>query len=134
MWDKVVALKPGARNIVNYLKSKEIIIALATSSSRSTVNKFLKKFHFSDKFSLIITKDDVAKRKPDPQIYNLVKKHINLENEEIIVIEDTQIGVESAKAAGLSCVAIPNNYTEGQDFSKADYVLKSLGELRKITS
>lgn len=57
---------------------------------------------------------------------------MNVKNNEIIVIEDTQLGVESAKSAGLTCVAIPNKYTNSQDFSKADYILKSLEELPNI--
>lgn len=132
LWSKVVTLMPGAKKTVNYLKSKEITIVLATSSSRNAVNKFLNKFHKSNAFSLIVTKDDVTKRKPDPQIYNLVKEKINLNDEEILVVEDTQIGVEAAKSAGLICVAIPNKYTENQDFSKADYILGSLEELLNI--
>lgn len=132
LWDGAVTLMSDVRNVMSYLKSRKIIIVLATSSSVSAVNKFLNKFHFSNTFSLIITKDDVTKRKPDPQIYNLVKKKINLKEEEILVVEDTQIGVESAKAAGLICAAIPNEYTKNQDFSKADYILKSLKELHKL--
>lgn len=132
LWSKVVVLMPGAKKIIPYLKSKKIIIVLATSSSRNAVNKFLNKFNFSKSFSLIITKDDVTKRKPDPQVYNLAKQKVNVKNNEIIVIEDTQLGVESAKSAGLTCVAIPNKYTNSQDFSKADYILKSLEELPNI--
>lgn len=132
LWDKAVSLMSDAKNIINYLKSRKITIVLATSSSVRVVNKFLNKFHFSNTFSLIVTKDDVTKRKPDPQIYNLVKKKINLKEKEILVVEDTQIGVESAKAAGLICLAIPNEYTKSQDFSKADYILRSLKELRKL--
>ncbi|MBI2613966.1 MAG: HAD-IA family hydrolase, partial [Candidatus Levybacteria bacterium] len=121
-----------AKKTINYLKSKKITIVLATSSSRSAVNKFINKFHLSNAFSLIITKDDVTKRKPDPQIYNLAKEKINLKDEEILVVEDTQIGVEASKSAGLICVAIPNKYTENQDFSKVDYILGSLEELLNI--
>lgn len=52
--------------------------------------------------------------------------------DEIIVVEDNEIGVIAAKSAGLKCVAIPNQYTKNQDFSKADCVLESIGELSKI--
>jgi HAD superfamily hydrolase (TIGR01509 family) len=132
LWDKVVTLMPGAKQAINYLKSKKITIVLATSSSRNAVNKFLNKFDQANTFSLIITKDDVARRKPDPQIYNLAKEKVNLKGEEILVVEDTQMGIEAAKAAGLVCVAIPNKYTKTQDFSKADYILRSLVELQNI--
>ena len=50
----------------------------------------------------------------------------------MIVVEDTEIGVRAAKSAGLPCVAVPNDYTKAHDFSGADYVIKSIGELTKI--
>lgn len=134
LWDQSVTLIPGAKEIINNLRSLNMIITLATASSKKTVDRFLDKFKLNNMFSLIITKEDVTKRKPDPQIYNIAKKKLLLKENEILVIEDTQIGVESAKKAGLVCAAIPNKYTENQDFSKADYVLTSLNQILSIVT
>jgi len=56
----------------------------------------------------------------------LTVERLGLKSETCLAIEDTQYGVESAKAAGLTCLAIPNKFSQGQDFSKADAVFKSL--------
>lgn len=80
---------------------------------------------------MVLTREDVSERKPNPEIYIKAKNELGYNLDEIIVVEDTEIGVSAAKSAGLTCVAIPNQYTKKQDFSNADYVLGSIGELCK---
>lgn len=132
LWDKSVKLMPGVKYILTWLKNKGITLALATSSNEKNVYKFMKQFALENIFSLIITKEDVNERKPSPQIYILAKKKLKLPTNEILVVEDTQIGVESAKGAKLICIAIPNKYTIHQDFTKADYVLNSLKQITNL--
>ena len=80
---------------------------------------------------MVLTREDVSERKPNPEIYIKAKNELGYNLDEIIVVEDTEIGVSAAKSAGLTCVTIPNQYTKKQDFSNADYVLGSIGELCK---
>ena len=80
---------------------------------------------------LFLYMKDVSERKPNPEIYINAKNELGYNPDEIIVVKDTEIGVSAAKSAGLKCVAIPNQYTKKQDFSNADYVLESIGELCK---
>jgi beta-phosphoglucomutase-like phosphatase (HAD superfamily) len=49
-----------------------------------------------------------------------------------IAIEDTQVGIEAAKEAGLTAVAHPNNTTKNLDFSRADYVIHDPKDLLSI--
>ncbi|MCK4399310.1 MAG: HAD-IA family hydrolase, partial [Methanophagales archaeon] len=113
-------------------KSKGIILALATPSTRDSVKRFLQKFRLEGYFKVVLTREDVSERKPNPEIYIRAKNELGYNPDEIIVVEDTEIGVIAAKSAGLNCAAIPNQYTKKQDFSKADYVLESIGELSKL--
>ncbi len=81
---------------------------------------------------MVLTREDVSERKPNPEIYIKARNELGYKPDEIIVVEDTEIGVIAAKSAGLNCVAIPNQYTKKQDFSKADLVLETIGELCKM--
>jgi beta-phosphoglucomutase-like phosphatase (HAD superfamily) len=79
-------------------------------------------------FDTIATGDVVARKKPAPDIYNVALKALGVDPLHAIAVEDSAIGVESAKSAGLFTVATPSTWTEGQDFARADLLLSSLGD------
>jgi beta-phosphoglucomutase-like phosphatase (HAD superfamily) len=72
----------------------------------------------------------VARVKPFPDVYQAVLTDLRLFPEEVISFEDSPNGIQSAKAAGLYCVAVPNPITRLLNFSQADWVLPSLSDLR----
>lgn len=129
-------LFPNVKETLEILKNKGIILALATTSTRDSVKRFIQKFRLEGYFKVVLAREDVSERKPNPEIYIKARNELSYNYyynlDEIIVVEDTEIGVSAAKSAGLNCVAIPNQYTKKQDFSKADYVLGSIGEFSKI--
>ena len=67
--------------------------------------------------------------KPAPDLYATVVKKLKVLPQDAIAIEDTETGVAAAKAAGLKAIAVPNKYTKGQDFSKADIIVESLSDI-----
>jgi len=79
-------------------------------------------------FDAIATGDVVANKKPAPDIYNVALKTLGVTAAQAIAVEDSAIGVKSAKAAGLFTVATPNIWTHTQDFTAADLLLGSLGD------
>jgi beta-phosphoglucomutase-like phosphatase (HAD superfamily) len=81
-----------------------------------------------DWFDTIATGDVVANKKPAPDIYNVALKRLGIDPARAIAVEDSAIGVASAKAAGLFTVATPNIWTRTQDFTAADLLLGSLGD------
>ncbi|MDO8512392.1 MAG: HAD family phosphatase [bacterium] len=132
LWQKMVVLMPDTLEILSSLKEKGIILALATSASRPTVEMFLNKFGFAKYFTVIISADDICHRKPHPESYLVALAKLHQPSHSIIVVEDTAIGVTAAKAAGLLCAAIPNNFSRNQDFSQADYIYTSLNEVATL--
>lgn len=62
--------------------------------------------------------------KPHPAMYSLAIKRLGLTPEQCIAFEDTSAGVQSAARAGIFVIAMPNIYTERQDFSEADVVIR----------
>ena len=67
--------------------------------------------------------------KPAPDIYLLAVKLLGIPADRCLAFEDSQPGVIAAKEAGLKCVALPNLFTEKQDFSRADHIFPSKSSL-----
>ncbi len=76
----------------------------------------------------IFAGDVVQKKKPSPDIYLLAKDTLGLDPRRTVVIEDSEIGLAAAKAAGMKCVVTKSSYTKEEDFAKADRVLDELGD------
>ncbi len=104
-------------------------MALATASDRNSTNLKLGLSGFNKFFKHIITKEDVIKRKPDPECFLLAAKRLEIEPSDLVVIEDAEKGVIAAHRAGMKCIAIPTRHTVMHDFSLAQYVLKDINEL-----
>ncbi len=126
---------PGVIDIINYLyKSESHLLTLATSSSIDEVNLVLGKdgLDIQNKFEFIITGDNVKNAKPHPEIYNNVVQQVHVPAQKCLVFEDSSVGVESAVRAGMSCIAVPNSFTEKHQFKEAIYVIDNLTSEAKI--
>lgn len=90
------------RLYVNY------ILALTTSSTFEEAQTVVEQLNLRDKFKVIVSSKDVVHGKPHPEPYLLTAEKLRVKCGECLVIEDSENGVISAKAAGMKCVAIPN--------------------------
>lgn len=115
--------------LLKKLHRRKIPIALCTSSGREGSEKLLSKLNIKDLFTLLVTKEDYSKRKPDPDPYQITAKKLGLKPDECLVIEDSEVGLKSALAAGMKCIVIYNKYTEEHDFSGALKIVGSADEI-----
>jgi len=79
-------------------------------------------------FRAIVTGDVVLRQKPSPDVYNVALAKLGVPAQRAIAFEDSAIGVQAAKAAGLFTVVTPSVWTTAQDFAAADLILPSLGD------
>jgi HAD superfamily hydrolase (TIGR01509 family) len=79
-------------------------------------------------FDAVITGDDVTRKKPDPQIYQVTAKRLKVPSAQCLVFEDAPAGVAAAKAAGMACVAVTSSVPASQ-LTAADRVVASLAEV-----
>jgi HAD superfamily hydrolase (TIGR01509 family) len=121
-----VAGRPGAFELVARLRGR-MPLALASNSPRSLVDAALVSAQMADTFAVIVTSDDVEHSKPAPDIYLLVCERLGLAPADVLALEDSASGVASAKAAGLTCIAVPQ-FVE-TDVAAADRIIDSLEEL-----
>jgi len=112
--------------LIKELKSKGIKIAAASSSRNCRL--ILKKARLIDLFDAVITGNDFKKGKPDPEIFLLSTSSLGLLPEEIVVFEDSKLGVIAAKAGSMRCVGIAR---EGDKdiLAKADITVADLNEI-----
>lgn len=122
-----VTLCDGVHEILNAFKGT-VTMAVASSSHRKEVHAILKALDIKDSFSHIVGGDMVANQKPDPEIYLTTIKLLGIKPHHSIAFEDSTHGLQAAKNAGMHSVAIPNEFTMTQDFSRADLVINSLKE------
>lgn len=125
---KKINLISYAKEAVDFFSNKNIKLAVVSGSPKEEVILKLQKSELLNKFDFIISRNDVKRGKPYPDIYVFALQKMKVNASECIVFEDTIYGVESAKRAGLICIAIPNEFTKNQDFSEADKIFKNLKE------
>jgi HAD superfamily hydrolase (TIGR01509 family) len=118
-----------AIKLIKILHASKIPLGLATSSSKENTARFLDRTVLKKYFNAVTTFEDCTKRKPEPEPYIVTANKLQMNPKYCVAIEDTAIGVESAKRAGMKCIAIPNEYTANQDFSRADAVVNSAKEI-----
>ncbi len=101
-----LCLRPGVARLLSELSSKNIKQFIVTTSSKNSVEVFIKKFfkEASNPFNGFITGDDVEFHKPNPQAYLLALQLSKSSPTNSIVIEDSFIGLQSAKQAGIKCL------------------------------
>jgi HAD superfamily hydrolase (TIGR01509 family) len=124
-------LRPGVARLVDEAVAAGVKLAVCSTSNERSVNAVVEKLlglSRKAKFDVILAGDVVSKKKPDPEIYNLVLDRLHLKPAECVVVEDNRNGLLAAKGAGMRCVVTMNGYTQDEDFSQADLVVTELGD------
>jgi len=129
-----IELMPHVKETLDYLKEKNIRIALVTSSHKSIVDTVLGHHNLMDYFEFFITRELVENPKPNAEPYLLAIDKIGLPKEEIVAIEDTITGFMAATAAGLTCIAITKHDMEKERLVSASYLYEDLSILKNIIS
>lgn len=121
-----IAPMPGLLALLQFLKKKNLPIALATGAKRSIAEYILDKLSIKHYFSVLITGDEVKRGKPDPACFIQASEKLHVIPEECLVLEDAEAGITGAKSIGMKVIAVPTQFTKKQDFSKADIIVDSL--------
>ena len=125
---KTAPPKPGAVALVERLYARGIPLAIGTSSSRELCEIKLAPHAFSARFRSVVCSDDPGIRggKPAPDIFLRAASELGAEPARCLVFEDTEKGVQAARAAGMQVLVTPDPALSDVDFSQATGVLESL--------
>lgn len=119
-------LMPYVHECLLACKENNMLTAVATGAARTEVLASLKSHQLDTQFDAVCSRSDVKRPKPAPDVYLYALDELGITAAHAVALEDTQSGVQSAKDAGLITIAIPNAFSQSQDFSRADYTAKSL--------
>lgn len=130
-----VDLKPGIRELLDFLQERGIKTAVTTSSPLERVRRYLRPYGLLERFGCLCSGTDVPRGKPEPDIYLHGAACLGLKPEECIAIEDSPVGVLSSYRAGCQTVMVPDLDQPDGDmekllFAKADSledVIKLIG-------
>ena len=127
-----ICLRPGISRLLNEIRSIDMRIAIATTTTfhnvtaliKSTLGKYTLKW-----FDYIATGDIVSEKKPAPDIFIHCLDRLNLDADSCITVEDSSNGVKSSVIAGIKTIVTLNEYTRYEDFDGAISVFDHLGEI-----
>jgi HAD superfamily hydrolase (TIGR01509 family) len=121
-----LALRPGAVELVTGLRPW-LRLGLASNTDRPLVDLELAGTGLAGVFDVVVTGETVARPKPAPDLYLLACQRLGAPPSAAIAFEDSEAGVVSAKAAGLTVVAVPQ--LRGLSINAADFVVDSLSDI-----
>ena len=96
-----IPLRPGARELVTYLAEENVPQAVATSSHRATVERYLGRAGLLDRFAAIVFREDVENPKPAPDPFLAAAAKLGLAPADCLALEDSDHGIAAAHAAGI---------------------------------
>lgn len=124
-----VRIRPGFHKLRQALVDEGVIVALATSNDWWMVEDLLEDLNLHKYFETVTTGEEVAHKKPAPDIFRVTAQKLGVEPSECVVIEDSVAGIEAAKEAGMVAIAVLTSFTKPEDFPKADWVAKGFEEI-----
>jgi HAD superfamily hydrolase (TIGR01509 family) len=131
IFDEIVPAGPmrGVHELLTMLREAGVPTAIASSAPARWVVGAVERLGIRPLFDAVVTGDEVAQRKPAPDVYLEAARRLGVEPARSVAIEDSGPGVTAARAAGMKTVAIPHWLTERHDLSAADLTVAHAGEL-----
>ena len=112
--------------------SRYVRMAIVTTAKRVDFELIHERRGITPFMEFILTRDDYERAKPHPEPYLAGVTRFGARKAETLVIEDSARGLASAVAAGLDCAIVHNDFTQGQDFSRATHRIDKLSELKDL--
>lgn len=126
-----IPLRPGVQRLLAELRSAGVKLGIATTMSETSLRELLRALLGADApgwFDGIGAGDMVQAKKPAPDVYRLALERLDLSPRDCLAIEDSEIGLQAALAAGLPALVAVSPYSEGGEFPGAMAVVSDLGE------
>jgi beta-phosphoglucomutase-like phosphatase (HAD superfamily) len=130
--ERVAPLKAGALELMDVLDELALPFALATSSRRPWVERHFAAHGLSARFRAVVTRQDCIEGKPHPEPYLNASRLLGAAPGDVLALEDSYAGVESAHAAGCMTVMVPDLLAPTERERERALVLASLSEITPL--
>lgn len=124
-------LNPGVKEVLTYLKGRELKLAIASSTMFSEIEKMVEVNGIARYFDAIVSGHDLPESKPSPEIYFNAMSMLGVTGREAIAVEDSTLGITAAKRAGMRVIA-KRDERFGFDQREADYRVDELLQIKKL--
>lgn len=122
----------GIVKLLNSLKKQKIKLAVASTRNERHVKMIIGHLGLDTLFNVTVGFSENIRRKPFPDVFLKAASELKVMPSECVAIEDSGAGVMAGKSAGMKVIAVPNQYTKHQDFSKADRIVSSLSAITML--
>jgi HAD superfamily hydrolase (TIGR01509 family) len=131
IFEEVVPAAPmrGVFDLLTQLNEAGVPTAIASSAPARWVVGAVERLGIRPLFGAVVTGDEVAHRKPSPDVYLEAARRLGVDPARSVAIEDSGPGITAARAAGMKAIAIPHWLTERHDLSAAHLTVAHAGEL-----
>ena len=126
---KKLPIIEGVKSLIKDLSEKQVMLILASSSSRRVIDKTLTLCKLKKYFNYIISGYEVKKSKPAPDIFIKAAEMAGVSPGKCIVIEDSENGVLAAKHAGMKVIGFLNGFNSEESLFYADTIVNNFSEL-----
>lgn len=110
--------KPGALELLEHLKKKGIVAAIATATDLERCSQYMAMTGLTDRFDKIISATQVDEGKPSPKVYEYACSVLGLDPKECVAVEDAPNGITSAYRAGMRVIMVPDQSEATDDILK----------------
>lgn len=125
-----VPVVDGVEQFLQEAYNRKIVLAIATSTTRANAETLMSKTGLGKYFKVIVTRDDVKRAKPCPDIFIATAREIKAKPEETVVIEDSPRGIESASRATFATIGITTTSSQKALLTKgADLIIENYTKL-----
>ncbi len=119
----------GVRELLSFLETVDIKCSIASTAPKEMIKAMVKAMKIANHFQEFFTSEDCEYGKPHPQVFIDAIEHFDVEPSKTLIIEDSLNGVQAAKSAGATCIAVPEPQLRSHvGFQIADYVVSDLFE------
>ncbi|MBR2871336.1 MAG: HAD-IA family hydrolase [Clostridia bacterium] len=131
--ERGVKLSTGVKELLEFLKTSGVKMAVASSSDGTYVDEILKATGIKDYFNVVCTGDLVKHTKPDPEIYLKTMDFSNEVAKDTLAVEDSTLGILAAVNAKITCIGFnANDMGAQQDFSPCEQVVSDMRDIVKF--
>ncbi|EBA11172.1 HAD-IA family hydrolase [Roseobacter sp. CCS2] len=121
--------RPGVLPLIRFAKEQDMKLGFATTTSNNNICAIFDALEGAlhrSTFDFVGDADEVAKSKPDPEIYYRAMTALTVNADQCLAIEDTAVSMQAATAAGIACVAFPGAYAGANNFEDAYRIVDQL--------
>ena len=124
--NKRLDIMPGVNEILEYFKSNKILMAVASSSNKTTIEERLQRVNLLNYFDALVGGNEIKNGKPDPEIFLKAADILKIDSKDCYVFEDSFNGVRAGYASGALTVMIPDQVQPTEEIKKICHVYESM--------